>query len=376
VADPTLLSGDSVSPHVIRCAECHELVPADRVRYREERARVAATPRPGQWRAGGPPIFRPTARGPRVAPSTRAAPPLRHASAIERIPVCVDCLQRQRMGLYAVCGIAAACFALAVALYSQVEGRVGNSQVATRSPAEAAASASSRTLSPPLAPTPASLSARPPVAPPVESEGDDASPIWQPAWEAVAGLFASSSAAPAPIWAPVPDHSPSAVIASVSPGEASIVTPTPPATLTPKPIPSDAAAPAAPNAVGATPPAPPAEVTAPASSAPPIWKTERKPTRNKVAKASPNPPGASAVVLRNNGYAALQQRRYRDALIMLRQATMMGDAYAPMYIGQIFEGGIGVPRDVGQASYWYGIAINRGNGAALTAFNRMRVNPY
>jgi TPR repeat protein len=47
-----------------------------------------------------------------------------------------------------------------------------------------------------------------------------------------------------------------------------------------------------------------------------------------------------------------------------------------MYIGQIFENGIGVPRDVGQASYWYGIAINRGNGAALMAFNRMRINPY
>jgi len=55
---------------------------------------------------------------------------------------------------------------------------------------------------------------------------------------------------------------------------------------------------------------------------------------------------------------------------------MMGDAYAPMYIGQIFEGGIGVPRDVGQASYWYGIAIDRGNGAALAAFNRMRISPY
>lgn len=61
---------------------------------------------------------------------------------------------------------------------------------------------------------------------------------------------------------------------------------------------------------------------------------------------------------------------------MLQEATLMGDAYAPMYIGQLFENGIGVARDVGQASYWYGIAINRGNAAALTAFNRMRVNPY
>ncbi|HEY1503108.1 MAG TPA: hypothetical protein VGF92_02345 [Stellaceae bacterium] len=80
--------------------------------------------------------------------------------------------------------------------------------------------------------------------------------------------------------------------------------------------------------------------------------------------------------MRNDGYAALQARRYPDALSLLQRATMMGDPYAPMYIGQIFERGIGVSRDVGQASYWYGIAISRGNGAALMAFNRMRANPY
>jgi TPR repeat protein len=119
-----------------------------------------------------------------------------------------------------------------------------------------------------------------------------------------------------------------------------------------------------------------------ASTEPPIWTTEseRKPAR-KVAKATPAarhdaPIAANAAAMRNDGYTALQQRRYREALTLLQQATMMGDADAPMYIGQIFENGIGVARDVGQASYWYGIAINRGNGAALTAFNRMRVNPY
>jgi TPR repeat protein len=82
------------------------------------------------------------------------------------------------------------------------------------------------------------------------------------------------------------------------------------------------------------------------------------------------------VALRNNGYAALGQGRYGEALALLQQATLMGDAYAPMYIGQLFEKGMGVPRDVGQASYWYGIAISRGNGTALVAFNRMRMNPY
>ena len=80
--------------------------------------------------------------------------------------------------------------------------------------------------------------------------------------------------------------------------------------------------------------------------------------------------------MRNDGYAALGQRRYAEAIAMLQQATLMGDAYAPMYIGELFESGIGVPRDVGQASYWYGIAISRGNAAALSAFNRLRANPY
>jgi TPR repeat protein len=84
----------------------------------------------------------------------------------------------------------------------------------------------------------------------------------------------------------------------------------------------------------------------------------------------------NVAAMRNDGYAALQERRYRDAMALLQRATTMGDAYAPMYIGQAFEHGIGVPRDVGQASYWYGIAIDRGNGTALAAFNRMRVNPY
>jgi hypothetical protein len=203
------------------------------------------------------------------------------------------------------------------------------------------------------------------VVPPAEDEGDDAPPIWQPAWDAVAGVFASSSTIPMPFSAPTPDGAPPpAVVASASPVDAPTVTPTPPD-----------AAPGASDSAGSAAAAPPTDVGKTKSAAPPIWKTEPKAARN-VTKAARNAPAASAVALRNDGYAALQQRRYREALTMLQQATMMGDAYAPMYIGQLFEGGIGVPRDVGQASYWYGIAINRGNGTALVAFNRMRRSPY
>ena len=367
MADSTLSSGDSANPHVIRCAECHELVSADRVRYREERIKAAAAPRPGQWRAGGPPIFRPSTHGPRIAPGSRPAPPPspRNAYATARIPVCVDCLRRQRMGLYSICAIAAACILVAVALYSHEPEPPSSQQVALQSPAATPSPMPSGTATPkPQAPT-----AVAPSTPPAEDEARDAPPIWQPVWEAVAGLFASPSTTPTPISVPAPeDTPPPAVIASASPADAPIVTPSPPDAA---PSLSDSDQP------DAAPPAdtPPSDVAETESSAPPIWKAEPKPAR-KVAKGSGNVPAASAVALRNNGYAALQQRHYREALTMLQQATMMGDAYAPMYIGQIFEGGIGVPRDVGQASYWYGIAINRGNGTALVAFNRMRLSPY
>lgn len=435
MAESTLSPGDSTRPHVIRCAECHELVPADRVRHREERVRVAATPTPGEWRAGGPPIFKPTWHGPHVVPRKRPGaepvpPPQRNAYAVERIPVCVDCLRRQRMGLYGVCAIAGICFLVAVALYSRVEPQSGGEQVALLTPTDSLSRASSATATPRPAPPPAlapfvpptkkdeagnsapiwqpikdaaaslfasasespapapasdappsavvaSASPAAPPAPPTEpaatgDKGSDSSPIWQPILDAASNLFASSSESPTPTPAPASDAAPSsAVVASATPSAAGAA-PAPPAATTTSPRPA-ANAPGAPGSASA-----PADVAEATSSAPPIWETERKPAR-KVAKASPprrEAPSANALALRNNGYAALQQRHYREALTMLQQATMMGDAYAPMYIGQLFESGMGVPRDVGQASYWYGIAIDRGNGAALVAFNRMRVSPY
>lgn len=357
MADSTLSSGDSARPHVIRCAECHELVPADRVRHREERVKVAARPRPGRWRAGGPPIFQPAPQRPRLGPGLRpamqAAPPPRGSYAVERIPVCENCLRRQRMGLYAICGIAAICVFVAAALYSR-EPPPNGQQVAL--------------LTPPVAPNPTPPPTAPPklqapavaapATPPAADEADDARPIWQPIWEATTNLLSSLSAPQAPDATPAPQDTPP-VIASASP--------TAPATPTTEPTPPA-------EATGSV-AAPPTDVAAADSAAPPVWAT--KPAR-KVAKVAPRRamPGTNAVALRTNGYAALGQGRYGEAMSLLQQATMMGDAYAPMYIGQLYEKGMGVPRDVGQASYWYGIAINRGNGTALVAFNRMRMNPY
>jgi len=325
VADSALSSGDSATTHLIRCAECHELVPADRVRHREERVKVASRPAaPGDWRSGGPPIFRPPPHETHVVPGTRpgmSTEPLPHnAYAIERIPVCIDCLRRQRMGLYGVCGVAVACLLAAAVLYSHQEGPPSTQEVALQAPS--ASPSAPATAMPEATPSSAAESTGPP-------------PIW-----------AKAASSPTTASAPPPASAAQAAASDTAPRTSA------PATATAEAAPAE----------------------------PPVWKTDRNRSSRKVAKATPPTqravPSPNALALRKNGYAALEQRHYGEALTLLQQATTMGDAYAPLYLGQIFENGIGVPRDVGQASYWYGIAIDRGNAVALSAFNRMRVSPY
>ena len=371
MADGMSPPGDSAGLHVIRCTECLQLVPADRVRHREERTEATPASAPGRWRAGGPPIFRPTTRSQGFAHNStsraQAATSPCTDDAIARVPICVDCLRRQRMGLYGVCGIVAVCFAVAVALYS-------HEQTAPRTqPVTLATDAPGRPATPASTAVPNSAGAFD------EDVASAIGPMWQPISDAAAKLFASTSATSAPASEPETEAEAVPAPEKAPPIAASPAKPdTPASPPAAEPAPAQETAESVPSAA-----APAADVTEAASatsSEPPIWATERKPSR-KLAKATlpvrrDEPAAANGLAMRNDGYAALQERRYRDALALLQQATMMGDPYAPMYIGQIFENGTGVPRDVGQASYWYGIAINRGNGAALAAFNRMRVNPY
>jgi hypothetical protein len=379
VADSTGSPGDSAGLHVIRCAECHALVPADRVRHREERVRTRSAPAPGRWRAGGPPLFRGQTQSRHLIHSsgaqTQLAPALRNGPAIERVPVCVDCLSRQKVALCGVCSIAAACCAVAMALYWGEAP--GNEQQVPLVRLE------DRPNPPPQSmatPTPALLPIASAAAGSAKDKAGDPPPIWQPILDAAANLLAAASAGPPPIPEPIPAPSatpeaapPSLAVASLRPAAAPIG-PIP----TAEPTPSRATTEEAASVPSAS--VPDADVSEASGSAQPIWATKGKQTRKPVKTVPAGrrdvPAAANVVAMRNGGYAALQERRYPEALILLQHATMMGDPYAPMYIGQIFEKGIGVPRDVGQASYWYGIAIDRGNGAAVAAFNRLRVNPY
>jgi TPR repeat protein len=142
----------------------------------------------------------------------------------------------------------------------------------------------------------------------------------------------------------------------------------PPDIATPAPPPANAAATSTAPAESADNPA------AAPSDPPPVWHPHRKAVARK-ARIRHTPP-ENTLALRQDGYADLMHRQYPEAFSLLQQAAALGDAYAPMYLGQAFENGLGVPRNVGQASYWYGMAINRGNAAALSAFNRLRRNPY
>lgn len=290
----------------IRCAECGAQVPAERGRFREERVKVARAAT--TWRSAGNRAVQ--------APAHPYRGKARYAYEVERVPICLNCLRRQRASVVGLCGFAVLCVGAALFVYSGDE-------------------------TPPAA---VAVSAPPALSPIAASPG--------------AGSIASvPSAQPAakPITLPSPSRS---TVPSPATGEAS----SPPDATTNAPVTASAALP-----------------IWEADQPPPIWQQEEhKSLPRKAAPVArhPAPPPRGIQALRASGYAALQNRSYAAAYWQLQQATMMGDAYAPMYIGQMFEYGLGVSRDPGQASYWYGIAVNRGNAAALAAFHRLRANPY
>lgn len=320
-------------PNTIRCAECHELVPAERVQHREERAKVARRPLGAPRLPLTPPPSQPPFSG-RVP--ARPFVPSQHSHEIDRIPVCVDCLRRQRTGLLGVCGVVAACLIAGALVYSQDQPRATSPMALAEPPLAHAALASA-------AKPAASVTAPPAVTPPAVAAS------LPPRASTPAG--APSTAAPAPA-APVisvaaaPPATPAGDSAAAAPSD-------------PPPVWTGDVAMAAPD-----------ELTTPPR---PLLRPRKAPARKPVRHPEA---GGSALAMRQDGYDDLRRRDYPAAFALLQAATAMGDAYAPLYLGQAFENGLGVARNVGQATYWYGVAIGRGNAAALSAFNRLRQDPY
>jgi TPR repeat protein len=115
-----------------------------------------------------------------------------------------------------------------------------------------------------------------------------------------------------------------------------------------------------------------AEAAAPSVS--PVPRPKQKAAPRK-AVATPQVAPSPALSLRSSGYAELNRRRYPEALSLLQQATALGDPDAPMYLGKMFENGLGVAKDAPQASYWYRVAVERGNGDALSALDHIHWQP-
>ena len=99
-----------------------------------------------------------------------------------------------------------------------------------------------------------------------------------------------------------------------------------------------------------------------------------QPVSASAEQAQPPPP-TDIMKLRNDGYSNLLARQYGSALSLFRQASDLGDAYAPMYIGYLYENGLGVRRNASSALGWYRTAQSRGNAQATTAIARLSRGP-
>lgn len=332
----------------IRCAECGAPAPVERVRYREERVRVETRQPAVAW------------RGPHGPPLARPARPVGagHTHQIKRVPICLDCRRRQRTGFLSVCAFVAACSLAALFIYSRDAAPPQPTTLALAPPPHPTAATP---RAPGAAPTRAPAAAPPNALAAAPTRAPAAAPT-------------SAPDAPVVVSTPLPAPTPSSAPKSVTPSKSAPVPAAPSdtsqvAASTAPPAATDTAAPA----WRSDDPAPDAQ--------PPVWRPERKTrtasrkpaaTARDRAELSPD----SAQSLRASGYSALQNRSFGQALWQLERAANLGDAYAPMYIGEMFQYGLGVGRDTGQASYWYGIAVNRGNAAALAAFQRLRMSPY
>lgn len=70
--------------------------------------------------------------------------------------------------------------------------------------------------------------------------------------------------------------------------------------------------------------------------------------------------GASAGVSSDPAMAAIQRADYVSAFRLLRPQALRGDAWAEYNLGHLYDQGLGVARDAGQAATWYRKAADQG----------------
>ncbi len=65
---------------------------------------------------------------------------------------------------------------------------------------------------------------------------------------------------------------------------------------------------------------------------------------------------------------------YGSAAVLLREAADLGDSLAQFYLGQLYNGGLGVPHDPATAAFWFRKAADAGVVGAVEALGLMHVD--
>lgn len=71
------------------------------------------------------------------------------------------------------------------------------------------------------------------------------------------------------------------------------------------------------------------------------------------------------------GVEAAYQHEYTQAMSLFREAADQGDADAQYNVGWLYENGLGIPKDIGEARRWYRLSANQGFEGAKKALARI-----
>ena len=71
-----------------------------------------------------------------------------------------------------------------------------------------------------------------------------------------------------------------------------------------------------------------------------------------------------------DGLKEIGLQRYREAEPLIRKAALAGHSGAQLKLATLYENGFGLPKDGGQACYWYRVAAQNENAEAQKALDR------
>lgn len=77
-----------------------------------------------------------------------------------------------------------------------------------------------------------------------------------------------------------------------------------------------------------------------------------------------------------DGIAYCNSGYYKQAADCFRQSANQGNMYAQYNLGQLYETGLGVEKNISEAKYWYQKAANQGNASAINRLTELNQKKY